>query len=89
MPNRTKAEFNRDLCARVKALRIAMDCTQEQMATALGTSVANYRKYESRTPIPHHLIPRLALMTGRDVEWILTGKKPRKRPALPPNNTAK
>lgn len=67
-------EFNQKLCARVQRLRVERDWTQEQMATALGVAHETYKKYETRTPLPHYLIPRFAMQVDRDVTYILTGK---------------
>lgn len=66
--------FNAALCQRVKGIRESKEWTAEEMAVALGIPVHRYRKYESRSPIPHYLIPRIALIAGRSVEWVLTGK---------------
>lgn len=66
--------FNEALCARVHRLRNERGWTSLQMATALGVPPDRYRKYEYRSPIPHYLIERFALIVGRDVEYILTGK---------------
>lgn len=74
MPRRVEAEFNEALCARVRSLRNERGWTAEQMATALGIPPDRYRKYEYRTPLPHYLVQRFALIVGRDVEFVLTGK---------------
>lgn len=44
------------------------------MATALGVPAERYRKYEYRTPLPHYLVERFALIVGREIEYVLTGK---------------
>jgi hypothetical protein len=49
--------------------------TAAQMATALGVPAERYRKYEYRSPLPHYLIERFALIVGRDVEYVLTGNR--------------
>lgn len=69
--------FDDALCARVRRLREEKSWTAEQMAIALGIPPERYRKYEVRSPIPHWLIPRLAIITDRSVEFILTGKEQR------------
>jgi transcriptional regulator with XRE-family HTH domain len=74
--------FNEALGARVAGLRKEKDWTAEQMAIALGIPAARYRKYEGRTPLPGYLIPRLAAITSRTVEYILTGRDDR-----PPRKT--
>jgi DNA-binding XRE family transcriptional regulator len=80
MPTKLKNDelaFNAALFDRVKSIRESKDWTAEQMATALGIPAERYRKYENRTPIPHYLIPRIALLSGRSPEWVLTGKEAR------------
>lgn len=91
----TPSEFNARLVARVKELREGKrhsdgkGWTAEDMAVALGIPAERYRKYESRTPIPHELMPRFALVTGASVEYLLTGSRPVKdarhpKPPRPP-----
>lgn len=72
-------EFNEKLCARVHRLRNERGWTAQQMATALGVPPDRYRKYEYRSPLPHYLLERFALIVGRDVEYLLTGKTPAAR----------
>jgi transcriptional regulator with XRE-family HTH domain len=76
----SETEFNRALFERVRELRQARGWTAEEMATALGITADRYRKYESRTPIPHFLIERFALIVGRDLDYVLTGKAARRCP---------
>jgi hypothetical protein len=70
-----EAEFNERLCARVHRLRNERGWTAQQMATALGVPPERYRKYEYRSPLPHYLIERFALIVGRDIEYVLTGTR--------------
>lgn len=72
--NNEEAIFNDNLCARVHRLRNERGWTAAQMATALGVPPERYRKYEYRSPLPHYLVERFALIVGRDVEYVLTGK---------------
>lgn len=68
-------EFNEALIARVKRLREEHDdWTAEQMAIALGIPPERYRKYEYRSVLPHYLIEPFAMIVGRDVAYILTGR---------------
>lgn len=69
-----EARFNDALCARVHRLREERGWTAAQMATALGIPAERYRKYEYRSPLPHYLVERFALIVGRDVDYVLTGK---------------
>lgn len=77
----TEAEFNESFRRRLKAMRLAREWTQEQMAEALQIGAERYAKYETRSMLPLYLVPRLALLTGESVEYIVTGKKKR-RPQL-------
>lgn len=61
-------EFRRAFCSRVRALRCATGMTQAAMATALGVGTEAYRAYESRSPLPHHLVELFAALTGAGVE---------------------
>lgn len=36
----------------------------DQMAEALGVPKTTYKKYETRTCMPHHLIPRFCALAG-------------------------
>ena len=38
--------------------------TAKDMAKALGIPVPTYRKYEERSPMPHHLIPKFCSLTS-------------------------
>lgn len=67
-------QFNEHLIARTHRLRNERGWTAQQMATALGIPAERYRKYEYRTPLPHYLLERFALIVGRDIEYVLLGK---------------
>lgn len=78
----TSTEYRAQFLERVKALRVGMKhadgkpWTAEDMAVALGVEADTYRKYESRSLLPHELIKRFALITGVTVEFLMTGNKP-------------
>lgn len=72
-----EALFNNAYCQRVRDLRDERGWTADQMATALGIPPDRYRKYETRSPMPAYLVERFALIVGRDVEFVLTGKAKR------------
>lgn len=65
------------LRSRLVSTRHQLDWSQADMANALGIPLANYKKYEVRSKFPLHLVERLALVTHRDVEYIVTGKNVR------------
>ena len=67
-------EFNDRLCARIARLREERGWNQAQMAAAIGVPFERYKKYETRSPMPHYLLPRFAQQVDRNVEYLLTGK---------------
>lgn len=71
----TPDEFDALYIARVKALRQLRGMTAGQMSSLLGVPAERYRKYESRTPMPHVLMEQFALITGVSVEFLLTGRR--------------
>jgi transcriptional regulator with XRE-family HTH domain len=76
--NNEEALFNEQLCARVHRLRNERGMTAQEMATVLGVPADRYRKYEYRSPLPHYLLEKFALIVGRDVEFLLTGRTNRR-----------
>lgn len=65
--------FIKDMCERTQILRKAKGWTQEDMAELLGISVAAYQKNEIRSPLPHYLLHKFALLTGVSVGYLLLG----------------
>lgn len=59
---------------RVRDLRESRGWTQTQAAQALGFPYENYKKYEKRDYIPHHLIPHFCLVMGISIEFLYTGR---------------
>jgi hypothetical protein len=43
------------------------------MARRLGVSLASYRRYENRTPLPHHLVGEFVDITGIDLAELYVG----------------
>ncbi len=73
----TEREYHEAFRERLVALRESLTWTQPQMAKALGISVANLKKYETIYKFPPHLYEQLALVTRRDIHYIVTGKNVR------------
>lgn len=69
-----EGEFDDQLCARVQRLRLERGWNQRQTADAIGVSFDRYKKYETRSPMPHYLIPRFAQIMDRSIAYIMTGK---------------
>jgi transcriptional regulator with XRE-family HTH domain len=92
MPKEGVTDFKRKFLARTRELRDLRGLTQDEMATALDVSPSAYRKYETRTMLPHPYIERFAILVGRDVFYVITGKSNTRgrRPApLPPTPSIK
>lgn len=81
MTTPTPREWRAKFCRRTAELRDARGWTQEDMATALGIPIERYKKYETRTPLPHDLISRFALLANVTVEQMLAIDKPLRRKA--------
>lgn len=69
--------FTKAFIARTRQLREARGLTQAEMGTAIGIPPDTYRKYETRTVLPIHLLERFSLVVGRDIEFIVTGRQRR------------
>lgn len=66
-----ESEFNEALCRRVRELRGAR--TQAAMAQELGLPLERYKKYETRSPLPAYLVPRLAEASGQSITYVISG----------------
>lgn len=53
----TPTQFKKGFCQRLAAARTMAGLEQADIAKALGITPNTYSKYESRTLMPHHLIP--------------------------------
>jgi transcriptional regulator with XRE-family HTH domain len=73
----SEREYRKALVARVKAARKAHGWSQEFVATSLSIPLPTYKKYESRTPIPHYWIERFCILTGTDLYYLITGHQKR------------
>lgn len=71
----TVKRFNAQLNARVKRLREASGRTQKSLAEALGMGTSTYAKYESRSPMPLHIIVRFSNILSEDPFYVLTGER--------------
>lgn len=79
----THTAYRIAFCARTRAARMALGWTQKQMAEALGVEQDAYRKYETRSPLPHHLIEPFCEIVGLPVVFLVTGhgREPQRRTA--------
>lgn len=58
---------------RVKTARELYTEDYKVMAHALGIQEGTYYRYETRTMLPHHLIPRFCQLTGVNADWLFNG----------------
>ena len=56
---------------RIRALRTASGHSQATMGKALGLHRDTYAKYETRSYLPHELIPKFVELTGAEARWLL------------------
>lgn len=68
-----EAPHKKAMLARTKLLRESVGLSQEKMAVALDVPLDRYRKYESRTLLPHYLIEPFAKATGYSIAFVVTG----------------
>ncbi len=71
----TPEEFEAMFIERTKALRAHRGMTSAEMAAALDIPVDRYRKYESRTPMPHDLLERFAIIAGVTLDFLVSGRR--------------
>lgn len=74
MAKEARTEFEAEFKARTKEARETKGLTQVQMATALGMDQGKYKQYETRSVLPHEYIEQFLLITGRNYEWLFTGR---------------
>ena len=80
--DQTSSDFKAEFIARVKEARVKrFPNAARDMAIALGIEPDTYNKYERRTPLPHELVIKFALICGVSVEYLYTGKEPSRRRA--------
>lgn len=75
----------------VKRLRaIQGDRTQEDMADLLCISRDSWNKMVNRgSAVPTRLLPKLARIGAKSLEWLIEGEKPDKKAASPKPKVAK
>jgi hypothetical protein len=76
----TPKQYREELLRRTESARLVAGLSREQVVEELsrlsGTKVklATYKKWETRTPLPHHLIIPFCDITGADPYMLLTGQ---------------
>jgi hypothetical protein len=71
-------EENAAFIRRTREARLARYDKMEPIAALLRITVAQYKHYERRSPMPAYLVVPFCYATGIDLEWLLqgTGKGP-------------
>jgi transcriptional regulator with XRE-family HTH domain len=70
----TERVYYEEFRERLRARRVAMERSQEDMARALGIPKSTYEKLEQRDRFPLYLIEKLAFCTDLPVEFWVTGR---------------
>lgn len=82
----TPTKYREAFCERLQRVRISAGYTQASLARELKIDKDTYAKYESRSLLPHHLIPAVCELTHTDAWFLLTGKA--KITRLPPRQAS-
>lgn len=69
----TPAGYRAAFYKRVRTAREFYTEDYREMARALGIAEGTYYRYETRTMLPHHLIPRFCQITGVSADWLFHG----------------
>lgn len=67
------ASYKAAFFKRVRAARMRFTENPPEMAKALGVPRDTYYRYEERTMLPHHLIPRFCELCDVTVDWLMLG----------------
>jgi DNA-binding transcriptional regulator YiaG len=73
MTEAEKKAFEEAMCARTRMLRKKCNLPPQQIADLLGVELETYKKYETRTAMPRHLIPKFARFVGASIAFFMTG----------------
>jgi DNA-binding XRE family transcriptional regulator len=71
----TPTKFKTEFCQRLKAARIMAGLEQADFAKALGLLPNTYNKYETRSLLPHYLIPLACELLEIDPKYLYYGEK--------------
>lgn len=84
-PVTSERQYVDGLLQRTKEARNRVGASQAEMARMLRIGHSAYKRYEDRTPLPHHLIEAFCGITQTDIHYFVTG---RHRPVLVVNRPA-
>lgn len=74
MDRMSETEEKAHFIGRTVAARRARYATQKEICALLEVDQGTYKQYETRTPLPHRLIPKFCIATGVSMEWLLSGE---------------
>lgn len=69
-----KSVYKQRFIARTRAARAARFEHQQELCTALNIDQGTYKQYETRSLLPHWLIPRFCAACAVDIKWLFTAK---------------
>lgn len=69
-----KSAFKQRFIQRVRWARDSRGLSQDGIAALMGISQDTYKQYETRSYLPHDLVPLFLLATGVDAQWLYTEK---------------
>lgn len=67
------AAYRAAFIKRVRTARALVTEEPPEMARLLDVERDTYYRYEKRTMLPHHLIPKFCAITGVPIEWLING----------------
>jgi len=72
----TPTAYEESFRRRVRAARALYTDEPKVMARALGIREDTYYRYETRTMLPHYLMPRFCELTGVTADYLINGPRP-------------
>ena len=79
-----RSEFQRQFIKNTKRLRLKADIGDaKEFASYMGVPYANYAKYETRTPMPHYLIPKFCKLVRVPIKALFDVEPKKTKEQLP------
>ena len=66
-------KYEAEFIERTRQARAEAGLTQQNVSDVLGIEQHMYQKYESRTPLPHRMIPRFCRLCRVSPSWLFYG----------------
>jgi len=74
----SREDIEQAIARRMREAREALGLTQQDLAHALGCGHEQYRKYETRSPLPIAYLQAFCTIVGVELDWLITGRDRRK-----------